>query len=276
MRAFVEYRLTPDSWGVRITSAESNTQGATDQIRRAIDALEREVPLTGVRIGGAIQAPKKLKDVPPVYPAAAQEAGVRGVVILEARIDESGNVSDVRVLRSIPLLDQAAIDAVKQWQYTPTLLNGAAVPVVMTMTVNFTLRDPTQQPAISLNLGIVVPEALRLDGAATVRPRPVRPNEPALVFVKDKMAFGFVPLVGQAGSSGAFRIAVYWMNPNQNTAGQDTGGTIQERVEDMARKAGPPQLLGHVDVTPGAGIVYSPTTPSFGIELLSVSATKPL
>ena len=81
---------------------------------------------------------------------------MQGVVIMEVRIDERGMVSDVRTLRSIPLLDQAAIDAVKQWQYTPTLMNGVAVPVRMTVTVNFTLAqeasdanatEPQQQSA---------------------------------------------------------------------------------------------------------------------------------
>jgi protein TonB len=93
-----------------------------------------------VRVGGNIQAPKKVKDVNPVYPPIAQSARVQGVVILEATIGPNGNVQDVRVLRSIPLLDAAAIEAVKQWQYTPTLLNGVPVPVIMTVTVNFTLR----------------------------------------------------------------------------------------------------------------------------------------
>jgi len=93
-----------------------------------------------VRVGGNIQAPKKVKDVNPVYPPIAQSARVQGVVILEATIGPNGNVQDVRVLRSIPLLDAAAIEAVKQWAYTPTLLNGVPVPVIMTVTVNFTLR----------------------------------------------------------------------------------------------------------------------------------------
>jgi protein TonB len=67
-------------------------------------------------------------------------AGKDGIVILEAVIAENGTVRDVRVLRSIPLLDQAAVDAVRQWQFTPTLLNGQPVPIVMTVTVNFQLR----------------------------------------------------------------------------------------------------------------------------------------
>jgi protein TonB len=75
-----------------------------------------------------------------VYPSIAQSARVQGVVILEATIGENGRVKDVKVLRSIPLLDQAAIDAVRQWEYTPTLLNNVPVPVIMTVTVQFTLN----------------------------------------------------------------------------------------------------------------------------------------
>jgi TonB family protein len=65
---------------------------------------------------------------------------------VEARIGEDGSVEDARVLRSIPLLDQAAIDAVMQWRFRPTLLNGKPVPVIMTVTVNFTLDDSRLQP----------------------------------------------------------------------------------------------------------------------------------
>ena len=67
-------------------------------------------------------------------------AHAQGVVIMEATIDVCGSVTDVRVLRSNPLLDEAAVDAVRQWKYTPTLLNGEPVPVIITVTVNFTLR----------------------------------------------------------------------------------------------------------------------------------------
>ena len=70
----------------------------------------------------------------------AQAARVQGVVILEAIIGSSGAVTEVKVLRSVPLLDDAAIAAVQQWQYTPTLLNGVPVPIIMTVTVNFTLQ----------------------------------------------------------------------------------------------------------------------------------------
>jgi protein TonB len=96
-------------------------------------------PQQAVRVGGQIKEPKKLKNVNPAYPDIAKQARVQGVVILECTISPQGKVSDVKVLRGIPLLDQAAIDAVKQWVYTPTLLNGVPVPVIMTVTVNFKL-----------------------------------------------------------------------------------------------------------------------------------------
>jgi len=93
-----------------------------------------------VRVGGDIQPPQKTRDASPLYPDIARQARVQGIVILEAIIDPQGNVTNVRVLRSIPLLDQAAIDAVRKWKYEPTLLNGVPVPIVMTVTVNFSLQ----------------------------------------------------------------------------------------------------------------------------------------
>jgi TonB family protein len=93
-----------------------------------------------VRIGGAVKPPPKLKDVRPLYPEDARDNRVQGVVIIEARIEGDGRVSATRLLRSIPMLDEAALDAVKQWEFQPTLLNGAPVPVVMTVTVQFTLQ----------------------------------------------------------------------------------------------------------------------------------------
>ena len=96
-------------------------------------------PPQAVRVGGQIKEPKKLKNVAPEYPDIAKQARVQGVVILECTISPQGKVTDVKVLRGIPLLDAAAIEAVKQWVYTPTLLNGVPVPVIMTVTVNFKL-----------------------------------------------------------------------------------------------------------------------------------------
>ena len=97
-------------------------------------------PPEPVRVGGNISPPAKVTDVPPVYPTVAQAARVQGVVILEAVIGPDGRVTDVKVLRSVPLLVDAAIAAVRQWEYMPTLLNGVPVPVIMTVTVNFTMQ----------------------------------------------------------------------------------------------------------------------------------------
>ena len=96
-------------------------------------------PVTPVRVGGRIFPPTKLRDIAPLYPSEAELAGVQGIVILKATISATGRITDVEVLRSIPLLDEAAVTAVRQWEYTPTLLNGVPVPVVLTVTVSFAL-----------------------------------------------------------------------------------------------------------------------------------------
>jgi protein TonB len=97
-------------------------------------------PIAPIHLHSGMKPPTKTADVAPVYPAIARTARVQGVVILEAVLDAHGGVTSVHVLRSIPLLDQAAVDAVQQWHFTPALLNGEPVPVVMTVTVNFKLQ----------------------------------------------------------------------------------------------------------------------------------------
>jgi TonB family protein len=93
-----------------------------------------------LRVGGAIKPPQKTKHFPPEYPPEAKEAGVQGIVILEAVIGPTGQVREAHVLRSVPGLDAAALASVLRWGFTPTLLNGAPVPVIMTVTINFTLQ----------------------------------------------------------------------------------------------------------------------------------------
>ena len=92
-----------------------------------------------LRVGGAIKAPVRLVNVNPVYPEDAQAAGIEGLVVLEIVIGETGAVIETQVLRSVPELDQAAIDAVTQWKYEPTLLNGEPVEIEMAVAINFTL-----------------------------------------------------------------------------------------------------------------------------------------
>lgn len=115
-------------------------------IDNGVDTLEPppappvEKPPAKVIVGGEVRPPAKIHDAAPVYPAIAQSARVQGIVIIQATIGVDGQVIDATVLRSVPLLDAAALEAVRQWRYTPTRLNGAPVAVVMTVTVNFMLR----------------------------------------------------------------------------------------------------------------------------------------
>jgi TonB family protein len=97
-------------------------------------------PADVLKVGGAVGAPKKLVNVPPRYPDDALQAKVQGVVVLDVVVDANGVPTDVQVAKSVPMLDAAAIEAVKQWRYEPTLLNGAPVPVAMSVTVNFALE----------------------------------------------------------------------------------------------------------------------------------------
>jgi protein TonB len=94
-----------------------------------------------VRVGGAVKEPQRIKFVEPKYPQIAINAKIAGQVYIEATIATDGSVKNARILRSVnPLLNDAALDAVRQWRYSPTTLNGVPVEVLMTVNVNFQLR----------------------------------------------------------------------------------------------------------------------------------------
>ncbi len=90
-------------------------------------------------MGGNVQQANLIRQVKPPYPHLAKQARIQGAVVLEAVISKQGGVENLRVISGHPLLIQAALDAVKQWKYKPTLLNGEPVEVVTTVTVNFNL-----------------------------------------------------------------------------------------------------------------------------------------
>jgi protein TonB len=93
-------------------------------------------------VGGQIKAPIVARRVEPVYPNLAAHAHIRGVVILEAQVDREGRVVDVTVLRTVhKLLDEAAIEAVRQWRYQPLVLNGIPEPFVLTVVLTFNLEE---------------------------------------------------------------------------------------------------------------------------------------
>lgn len=94
-----------------------------------------------VRPVGEVRMPRLIKRVEPLYPEIARQARVQGIVILEATTDIYGRVENVKVLRSVPLLDGAAVDAVRQWVYEPMVVNGRPRAVVFTVTLRFELNQ---------------------------------------------------------------------------------------------------------------------------------------
>lgn len=104
-----------------------------------LDTPAAPPPRAPVRLHSGIVSPVRVVHVAPAYPEIARQTRTQGIVIVEATIDERGNVAATQVLRSIPLLDRAALDAVRQWHFSPARLNGEAIAVIMTVTVNFTL-----------------------------------------------------------------------------------------------------------------------------------------
>ncbi|HEX2443027.1 MAG TPA: TonB family protein [Vicinamibacterales bacterium] len=98
-----------------------------------------EPPTKPIRPGGKIVVPQRVVYAQPVYPSIAQSAGIEGRVVIEAIVGPSGEVTNVRVVKSVRFLDDSALAAVRQWKYTPTLLNGTPVSVLLTVSVDFRL-----------------------------------------------------------------------------------------------------------------------------------------
>jgi TonB family protein len=126
----------------KIAMALSESQQSGAAVMEFMPREYKEVvdQLMPVRLGGEIKPPKKLYDVKPMYPPMAQVERVQGVVIVEAVLDAAGRVAAARILRSIPLLDEAALEAVRQWQFEPPLVDGQPRAVIMSTTVNFKLQ----------------------------------------------------------------------------------------------------------------------------------------
>jgi len=93
-----------------------------------------------IRVGGNVELANLIFQAKPEYPPIARQARVQGAVVMEATISKDGSVVDLRVVSGNPLLNEAAIAAVRQWRYKPTLLNGEPVEVITTITINFALQ----------------------------------------------------------------------------------------------------------------------------------------
>lgn len=134
------------------TGAETAGNGAaeapTGPFDGGIDSVPSGVGTSGSEVRGAYRVggngglapPRKIKDVKPAFPMRALSERARGSVIIEATIGVDGKVQEASVVHSIPTLDQAALDAVRQWEYVPSMLNGVAVAVVMLVVVTFTIQ----------------------------------------------------------------------------------------------------------------------------------------
>jgi TonB family protein len=127
------YKRLAQFYARRATAVHRLTQLVEPQrSQRAGEPDERGI----YRIGGGVTAPRRLDRAE--YPPDALASGIEGAVVAEVVISEKGEIVEARIVRSVPLLDEAALEALRYWYFAPTLVNGEAVPVSMTVTVNFT------------------------------------------------------------------------------------------------------------------------------------------
>lgn len=117
---------------------------STGPRKKAVVSNDGNAPL---RVGGDVKAPVVINRVEPMYPEEARKARITGIVIVEATIDRNGVVKNATVLKPLPFgLDQAALDAVRQWTFKPGTLNGEPVDVFFNLTINFKLGPPAPPP----------------------------------------------------------------------------------------------------------------------------------
>lgn len=115
--------------------------GVTSAVPAAPIAPRDNRPKAPVRVGGRVKEPKPIYRVEPTYPALAKQTRIQGSVVIDAILDEHGNVVEMKVVSGPPLLIQAALDSVSRWKYEPTYLNDEPVPVQLNVTVLFRLNN---------------------------------------------------------------------------------------------------------------------------------------
>jgi TonB family protein len=161
---------------LRIASlADVLTPTAGDKSKAMYEALERRAdfyPDDPIRAMGFVKPPKLLTQVDPVYPQDALDAGIEGTVIIEATTDAFGRVYKIGVLRTIPMLDRAAVEAVRQWVFEPMIVNGKPRGAIFTISVPFALKDRTARPEVLTDT-----EPVRI-GAGGVTPAPLKKVDP--------------------------------------------------------------------------------------------------
>ena len=134
---------TPDEpEPIRIPQPEDQLQiPDVDDLVFAVPDAPPPVDTGPLFVTGDVKKPVKISDVQPQYTEIARKARIQGVVILQTIIDKNGNITDVKVLKNLPMgLGDAAVSAVRQWRYEPATLNGKPVAVYFNLTVNFQLQ----------------------------------------------------------------------------------------------------------------------------------------
>jgi TonB family protein len=147
-RLLVEQADALRAKALKLERAERNQRTVADSMSSPPPSAAFRAAVTRlnpVRVGSVvgtrhIHPPTRIHDVEPVFPPEVRASRIDGLVIVEGIINKDGSVANVRVLRGVPGLDQAAIAAVKQWRFVPTLVDGAPRSVVMTMVVKFELK----------------------------------------------------------------------------------------------------------------------------------------
>lgn len=134
---------TPESQASLQTKPETSTPAEAVKVEaQKIEPTKTEVQKeeAPIEVSAVDEKPKLIKEIKPVYPIIARQARVEGIVVIQTFIDEEGQVYIAKVIQSVPLLDQAAIDAVRQWKYSPAILNGKPVKVQADITITFRLK----------------------------------------------------------------------------------------------------------------------------------------
>src|ERR1700681_782888 len=208
----------------------------------AVPAIPQEAPRAAgppYRVGGEISRPEIISNPRPVYTELARRARVTGTVIAEAVIDEHGDVTDVRVLKGLPMgLSQAAVDAIKMWKFKPATREGQPVPVYYVLTVNFQVDDSPvangpmfvkfldQNPNFAAHLlGKRYQEAAELlDGLATERP-----EDPAIPLARIHL------LLNQGQLQEAWQKALNDHGPERYESLCSVGAFAWRQASDMSR-----------------------------------------
>jgi TonB family protein len=180
-----------DNFAVRATARDADNIERTLIVRVDVDVRSGPFDRTTtgnvsvlmaagpLRVGNDVPVPRKVKDARPAYPPEALAAGAQGVVVLEATIEPDGKVSTARVVQSVPFLDAAAISTVTQWEFTPTVVDGRAVSVMMTLNVGFKRPDGVPTPTAAPAPALAPPAPTAEPAPAVPLPPPARVSAPA-------------------------------------------------------------------------------------------------